>query len=380
MPLSISSFEHQIPNAPWRRIIGTALLICFACVALMEIRLAQLGYLSTILDSSERWGKERDRASQLGKRALILVGGSRIQLGIDLDILRKETGLEPVQLALDGSSFVPILKGLADDPTIRGTVLVDYYPESVAGALSGEYGAADIYERAFVKRSFGHAFFSLDRLEKSLTEMFHENLRSFADGATPLMSLQWRIIPNEKASQYLITLPDRSRLADYSLVAMPEFYYKRVARNLGQEQTINLAAADIEQVLKRQIKLQQPGNNTAYVQGARYLRQLIASINLHGGKVLFVAMPTSGMIHEIDEKRYPRANFLDIFEKEAGVSVLSSVDDPALRSFACPDGSHLDLRDRQKFTAALVHSLGIGLQKAPFESTPYIMTGPSTTR
>lgn len=346
---------------PWLRIFGTALLISFAFIILMEARLAQLGYHSTVLDSADRWAKERARASQLGERALILIGGSRIQLGIDLDTLRKVTGLEPVQLAVDGSSFVPILRSLADDPTIRGTVLVDYYPESVEGARSGEYGAATLFELGFEKLNVQHKLFSLASVEKSLSEMLHENLRSFADGATPLMSLQWRIIPNEKASQYLITLPDRSRLADYSLVAMPEFYYKRVARNLGREQTINLAAADIELVLKRQVHMQQPGNNAAYVQGARYLRQLIASINSHSGKVLFVAMPTSGMIREIDEKRYPRRNFLEMFEKEAGVSVLSSADDPVLRSFACPDGSHLDLRDRQKFTAALVHSLGIGL-------------------
>lgn len=360
MPLSTSSFDRTLPDIPWLPIFATALFIFFALVTIMEVRLAQLGYHSTVLDSAERWAKERARASQLGERALILIGGSRIQLGIDLDTLRKETGLEPVQLAVDGSSFVPILKGLADDPTIRGTVLVDYYPESVEGALSDKYDAATAFEQAFEKRTGEREFFSLARMEKSLTEMLHENLRSFADGATPLMSLQWHIIPNEKASQYLVTLPDRSRLADYSLVAMPEFYYKRVARNLGQEKSIHLTAVDIEQVLKRQVDLQQPNNNADYILGARYLRQLVTAINTHGGKVLFVAMPTSGMIRDIDEKRHPRANFLDIFEKEAGASVLSSADDPALRSFTCPDGSHLDRRDRSRFTAALTHSLGIG--------------------
>lgn len=325
----------------------------------MEIRLAQLGYHATVLDSAERWSKERTRASQLGERALILIGGSRIQLGIDLDTMRKETGLEPVQLAVDGSSFVPILKGLADDPTIRGTVLVDYYPESVEGALSDEYGAATAFEKAFEKGMIEHEFFSLAHVEKSLSEILHENLRSFADGATPLKSLLWRILPNERANQYLVTLPDRSRLADYKLVAMPEFYYKRVARNLGQEKSINLDAADIEQVLKRQIDLRQPNNNADYIQGARYLRQLVTAISSRGGRVVFVVMPTSGMIREIDEKRYPHANFLALFKKETGLSILSSADNPALQSFICPDGSHLDFRDQSRFTVALAHSLGI---------------------
>lgn len=359
MPLSTSSSDRSLPEISWVPIICTALFIFAAFAAFMEVRLAQLGYHSTVLDSAERWAKERARASRLGERALILIGGSRIQLGIDLDTLRKQTGLEPVQLAVDGSSFVPILKGLADDPTVRGTVLVDYYPESVEGALSGEYGAAAVFERTFEKRAGARTFFSLAHIENFLGEMLHENFRSFSDGATPLMSLQWRIMANKKASQYLVTLPDRSRLADYSLVKMPEFYYKRVARNLGQEHSINLAAADIEQVLKKQVNLQQPKDNTAYIQGARYLQQMVTSIKARGGKVFFVAMPTSGMIREIDEKRHPRANFLAVFEKETGVSIFNSADDPLLQSFACPDGSHLDFRDRTRFTATLARSLDI---------------------
>ncbi len=357
MPLSTSSFDRSLPDIPWLRILGATLLICFTFIAMMEIRLAQLGYHSTVLDSPERWAKERTRASQLGERALILIGGSRIQLGIDLDTLRKETGLEPIQLAVDGSSFVPILKGLADDPSIRGTVLVDYYPESVEGALSGDFGAAIVFENAYDLRKVEHELFTLGQIEKFLTEALHENLRGFADNATPLMSLQWRIIPNEKAGQYLITLPDRSRLADYTLVERPRFYYKRVARNLGQEKSINLETADIEQVLKQKVNLLQPNNDTAYIQGARYLRQLVTAINSRGGNVIFVAMPTSGMIRDIDEKRHPRANFLALFKKEVGVSVIHSADDPYLQSFTCPDGSHLDFRDRTRFTAALAHSL-----------------------
>lgn len=363
MLLSTSSFDRPLPEVAWLRIFGTAMLISLLCIALMETRLAQLGYHSTVLDSPERWAKERARASQLGERALVLIGGSRIQLGIDLDILRKETKLEPVQLAVDGSSFVPILKGLAADPTIRGTVLVDYYPESIETALSGEYGAATIFERGFEKGSGKYELFSLTRLEKSLAEFLHENLRSFADGATPFMSLQWRILPNEKAGQYLVTLPDRSRLADYSLVKMPEFYYKRVARNLGQEQSVNPAAADAEQTLRSRIGALQPKSNAGYIQGAKYLKPMIATIRSRGGKVLFVVMPTSGMIREIDDKRYPRASFLDIFEREIGAPLLNTIEHPALQSFACPDGSHLDFRDRARLTTMIVHSLGLLTQK-----------------
>lgn len=168
MPLSTSSFERPLPDMPWLRIFAAALLICIIFITLMEIRLAQLGYHSTVLDSPGRWAKERARASQLGEKALILIGASRIQLGIDLDTLRRETGLEPVQLAIDGSSFVPILQDLANDPTIRGTILVDYYPESIEGAGSGDYGAATAFVLAYARYQHEQKSFSLSRIENYL--------------------------------------------------------------------------------------------------------------------------------------------------------------------------------------------------------------------
>jgi hypothetical protein len=362
MPSSTSSFERHLPDLPWLLIFGKALFIFLAFASLVEVRLAQLGYQPTTLDSKDRWAKERSRVDALGKKALILVGASRIQLGIDLDTLRRETKLEPVQLAIDGSSFIPVLRNLANDPSMRGTVIVDYSPGALEGALSGSYGAATTFVEAYEKQIGSHALFTLAQVEKHLAENIHESLRSYSDGANPLLSLQWRIIPNQRASNYLITLPDRSRLADYKLVPMPEFYYRRVARNLGEEKSLNIAAADAELVLRRKIDLLKAHDNTAYIQGARYLRQLVSQIESHGGKVLFIAMPTSGMVREIDEKVYPGASFLDQLKKEADISVLNSADDPTRQSFVCPDGSHLDFRDRAIFTTAITHVLNIAPQ------------------
>lgn len=359
MPSSTSSFERPVPDLPWLLILGTALLGFLAFSTFMEIRLAQLGYQPTTLDSKERWATERSRASELGKKALTLIGASRIQLGVDIDTLRKESGLEPVQLAVDGSSFIPILKNLADDPSVRGTVLVDYSPHVLEGALSGNQGAAEPFLKAYETQKNNQAMFTIAHVEKYLSEHIRDNLRSYADGASPLMSLQLRIIPNRKARNYLTTLPDRSRLADYTLVAMPEFYYRRVARNLGGQSPVNLTAPNAGQILEHRIEALKPHGNAAYLQGAGYVKQLARQIESRGGRVIFVAMPTSGMIREIDDKRYPRAAFLDLLEKEAGIAVLNSADDPALKSFACPDGSHLDFRDRARFTAALARSAGL---------------------
>ena len=319
----------------------------------MEIRLAELGYRPTILDSPSRWASERYRASRLGERALILIGASRIQLNVDLEVLRQETGMEPVQLAIDASSYGPIFAGLAADPTIRGTVLVDYTDNP---GIDSE-GTAAIYQRFYEKYGDGSGYSPYIWTEKILGKALHECLRTYADGASPFFSLMIRIIGNARQGQYLITLPDRSRMADYNRVKMPRFYYERVIRHLGDK--LDPAVADVEKLLAQKIAMLSPLDNQVLLRQTKVIRNFVSAIKARGGKVMFVVMPTSGMVREIDEKRYPRVLFWDRFVQEVGAPALRSADSPTLKDFTCPDGSHLDLRDRANFTRALSRSLGL---------------------
>lgn len=357
MPSSIFSSDRTAPDLPWPAMLATAMATCLAFIALMEIRLDQLDYRPAIRDSAEKWAEQRARASALGSDALVLVGASRIQLGIDLDALRLQTGLEPVQLAIDGSSFVPILNNLADDPSVRGTILVDYSPNVLEDAFSGDYGVASKFLRVYQMQPDSDRQFTLARAEKRLTEHLRNNLRSYADGASPLLSLTRRIMSGRAASHYLETRPDRSRLADYSRVPMPAFYYQRVARHLGGVHPIAGDTRSIEEALRQKIAALPAHDNAAYLRGARHVKQLASRIEARGGRVVFIAMPTSGMIRDIDENRYPRSSFAGLLEKEAGISVLDSVADRTLATFTCPDGSHLDKRDRERFTTSLLISL-----------------------
>lgn len=340
----------MLPPVPWLWMLGLAALLFLLAAVAMEARLDALGYQPTVRDSQERWQAARARAGQLGERALILVGGSRFQLGLDIDVLRKQTGLEPVQLALDGSAGEPILEGLANDPKIRGTVLVDYYDH----AIGAHDGVAEHIQRQYEKSAGRLRFWKqpAERIEARLTEWLHECLRAYSDGASPLSSLRWRILPAAESRQYLITHPDRSRLADYTRVDMPEFYYRRVARTLGED--IDPKAPGIEAALVQRIASLSAMDDAAFPQAARQIGQTAERIRARGGQVIYVAMPSSGLVREIERQRYPRERFWDRFVTESGLPGIHSDHEPELRGYECSDGSHLDVRDRGRYTAALV--------------------------
>lgn len=360
MPSSTSSSSQRLPHLAWWRILLGALLILAAFVAAMEVRLAARGFRPSVIDSEALWLQQRERASALGSHALILVGASRMQLDMDLHVLQRETGLEPVQLAIDGSPFTPILAGLARDPTIRGTVLVEFEDNVVADPDLNDQVSG--WETQYERQQHQHRVPDFAMSEAYLTDFLHGMLRSYADGTRPITALLQRILNPQPTPQYLTMLPDRSMLADYSRISIPAIYYGRAIRNLGE--TVNIAPdttyAQLDAMLKKRIAALKPVDDTAYRRDSREIAAMADAIKAHGGRVIFIVFPRSGDVKDMDERRYPRKEFWDRFAAATTAPVLNFEDVPALRGFTCPDGSHLDYRDRPRFTRALVAALGLG--------------------
>jgi hypothetical protein len=351
-----TSAHRRVPHLAWAAILGGGLGIFAAFVGAMELRLAARGFQPSVIDSTRLWIHERERVDALGDHALIVVGGSRALLDLDLPSLRRLTGLEPVQLAVDGSSFVPVLRGLAADPGVKGTVLVDLAENvlTVPPKWDSAYEFEATYERGLATggiADFRHS-------EAYLTDLLHGWLRSYADGTRPLTALRLRILDKTPTPQYLRMLPDREILADYSQVPQPAFYYQRVIRNLGQPvQLGGRSYRDIEQDFASRIALLPPFDDQLFLQSLPAMADMTRALRGQGARVMYVAFPTSGYVRQIDDKRFPRPLFWDHFTAAVQAPTLNFEDAPALRGFYCPDGSHLDMRMRERFTTALVQAL-----------------------
>jgi hypothetical protein len=336
--------------------LAIAVALCGVLVVGLEWRLASRGIVPTAIDSEALWLQERARASRLGADALVLVGASRMQLDVDLGVLRRRSGLEPVQLAIDGSGILPVLEGLARDPAITGMVLVDIDDASLAAPRTD---SADRHQALFEQRP-PLAPWTYHAVEERLSRALRRHLRAYADGARPVTSLLQRAVRAPETGQYLFTLPDRSRLADYRKVPMPRAYLERVAVELGLPSSA--AAGDAALVTRRftaQVDALVPADNAHYLRNVERVRAAIATIEGRGGHVRLVVFPTSGLVAAAGAARFPRTHFWDRMAAMAGPRALHSADRPALAAFRCPDGSHLDMRDRARFTGALADELGM---------------------
>lgn len=343
-------------------ILGTAVLALFAAITGLEAGLAWRGFRPSLLDTESLWLEKRAEADSVGNHGLILVGDSRTELDLDQDVLRRKTGLEPVQLAIDGDYFLPVFRGIAADPHITGTVLVGFAPAALLDA--DNFAASSNFETEAERNAQKFDLPDFNSMDRRLTDALHGRLRSYADGSQPLVSLTRRLLNSEATPQYLTTLPDRSTLADYSLVPMPNYYYRRVYRNLGEPQDAvsGLSRETIEAHIKAKIATLKPLDDSYFRQRIADIAAMTAAIEARGGRVIFIAYPETGYVRQIDTKLFPRNKFWDLFAAGVGTQTLYYADIPALASFACPDGSHLDFRERAAFTSALVDVLHLGGQ------------------
>jgi hypothetical protein len=317
-----------------------------------------------VLDSDQRWLEQRSLASRLGRDALVLIGASRMQLGLDMETAQALTGLTPVMLALDGSSFVPVLEGLAADERITGTILVDYYDAALA--RSPVEDAASRLQRLWLAQSDRPWWPGTAATDAWLFEPWQSRLRSYADGARPMRSLLLRTWGEHASLQYLQTLSDRSRRADYARLDIHGFYLDRVSRHLG---SLDRSAPHLDSQA-RFLDLQSRVATLSAEDDSEFMRSLdrvmawVRRIEQRGGRVLFVQFPTSGLIREIDQRRFPRQLFWNRLQARMGAAALHVQDHSDLARFECPDGSHLDQRDRVGFTTALLQRLQPQLGKS----------------
>jgi hypothetical protein len=253
---------------------------------------------------------------------------------------------------------------LAEDETIRGTVVLDYYDHLIEQGLVEDYatGLQRAYE-GWLGQRVGWA----ERSDQWLSQWIRQRLRSFADGARPITSLFTRALAHGVTQQYLVTFADRSRDADYQKVRMPDFYYGRALRHSGLTVPTSgpIGVKELDQFLLDSIRAFEPADTTRFLDNAQLLAGWVKAIRARGGEVIVLRMPVSGFVRLVDETRYPREQFFDQVGPITGAPLIHFADFPEMAGFICPDGSHLDFRDKRAFTQALAMQLAPLLPPSP---------------
>lgn len=313
--------------------LGAALIMA-ALVTGWELTIRQMGFEPSVIDSKELWAQARQRASKLGQHAIILVGSSRMQLDVNPEVLAKFTPTVPVQLAILRNHFWPVLEDLAQDESIRGTILVDATIPDINPDQSHMAPQAPGWINYYHHSASNHAQPYYMPLETILRDGIDKVFAFRTAGVRPKdMLLKW-LGGSSTPDNYIKIAPNRLAQADFQKIDAKKRYAVLVS-----------ATKELGPVAFTEIP-----DFTRYLLA---LEKLILKIQQRGGHVVLIHLPLSGEIKNIVNVRYPRAYYWDRLAKETSAQTLYYEDYPALSGYELPDGNHLDFHQAVAFTEAL---------------------------
>lgn len=357
MPSSTSSSEaklraihRDVPERPWLRMAAATLLLNVLALAAWEAYVRSLGYEADYDDTPGLWVEQRARAVGAGRDQLVLVGASRTLFDLDLDVL--QTGLggpRPIQLATVGSNPAVILHDLAEDPSYAGTTLVGVVPPLLA-MNSGppienpkrfvrkyhDWSPANSWERALT-RALEARFAFIQQDDLSLKQLVDHLPVPKREGAyAPELPPHFSQIDLERRTRMTVRAErDTALMQRIQQIWIPLFSGPPKPEVFSDDQWAKIFADGWTSILTQ-------------------LKDDIRRIEQRGGRVFFVRDPATGTVLELEDEFASRTTHWERLLRETGAPGIHFQDHPELRSFDCPEWSHLTASDSVEYTRRLV--------------------------
>jgi hypothetical protein len=301
--------------------LGLALLV-FAVA--FEVFWRSRGFEPAPSDDVRLWSVHRRKLADQPE-ALVLAGSSRFHSGLSVNEFRQfAPGKQVVQLSVSGGSPLGLLSHLAQDPSFRGLVLCEVIPHLYFADLLPWEPWPGLSQRAFSSR-----WEDALRVETAL----HSTLA----------------LPDLRLDRLWASIRDDGQLP------LPSVRKVTMAREvLNDYRNLDVTSLELKQA-RDYAKAGRELDTAGLTSRIGWIRDLVDKIQLRGGRVVFFRMISSGSILEIEDRRFPDSEYWDAFVRGCGAPAVHFREIPALGSFRCPEGSHLDHKDMAAFTRALAH-------------------------
>lgn len=348
--------ERDIPVQPWGRMLVAALIVATLLVAAWEWRWRAFGATPAYRNSDGQWVQQRRRIDSGEGHKTVLIGASRVLFDVQLPVWERLTGERPIQLALEGTTPVPVLEDLAADPDFTGRLLIGVAPDVFFSGFAYRGSAFELYRKQGPSQRAGN-WLSMHLLEPYLA--FYEP--DFAL-ATVVMRQPWPARPGVKQSIRVRKLANSEADRNTRLWRKVEtdMDYRALTRRIwAQDFGSPLPGMETPEKKKQAIEAQ-------VVKAAA----AIAKLQARGVRVVWVRPPSTGEYYAFEQKYLPRAETWDLLLKRTGAPGIHFEDHPELQGYELPEWSHLSATEADRFTAALVPLVEREFESAPVSTAP----------
>ncbi len=354
MPSSTSSFstyklERVVPKKHWVLLAAITFGLTTMLTLGWEMFVWTKGYRPTLNDTEDLWASRRVIVDKEPGRT-VLIGSSRMLFDFDMDEYEKVMNDRPVQLSTVGTNPGLYLEDLANHPEYHGTVIVGVVP----GLFFAPGGPPVKSPTNHLKRY--RDWSPTQRVSHQLA-MILENRLAFINQDDLTLK------------QLLLKLKLPSREGVKSPPELPPYLHE--INEERQAWMTQLAATD----KNLQHRIQQiwlplftppPGkegeSHEEHMANVRKnadkilaeTKTRVDKIRAKGGKVIFIRLPSTGELREVENKYTPRKDYWDRLLTTTGAPGIHFEDHEELRGFECPEWSHLSKQDSTRYTRYLL--------------------------
>jgi hypothetical protein len=331
--------ERDIPNQPWRTMSLVVLVLVILLTCLWEWKMRTLELVpGDVSNTFDPWAELRRQIDKRDVPAVIL-GDSRILFDSDLDHIAQLTGVRPLQLALPGSSGLPILEDIANDSHFKGLVIVGMAETTFFDTIYTVRRPKEALElsrwespskRASYKIQLviSRALAMLDDDYQLSTLVFHLD-PDWRRGVRGPYHDVWKIGVMSADGQVWMwhRIEDDPRLSAHARAIWHELF-----------PPFPIDDKNINEILTR-------------------TKIAVDKIRARGGDVVFVRPPSAPDLRAVEDKHIPRARGWDPLLAYTHAKGIHGDDLPAAQNLSIPEGSHLSHACATVFTDAYIRIL-----------------------
>ncbi len=354
MPSSTSSFKTYelkriIPKHHWMWLVTLTVVFTGILTLGWETHVRSIGYAPTLNDTEDLWASRRAIVDEEPGRT-VLIGSSRMLFDFDMDVYEKEFGHRPLQLATVGTNPGPYLEDLANHPDYSGTAIVGVVPGLFFAPGGPPMKSPINHLKRFSEWSPTQKFsFQVSKVLEKWFAFLNDS-----DLTLNQLLLDLKLSNREKVKTKPELPPYFHEVDEERQGGMTEFAANNTALQKRIQQiwiplftppppakgkTIDEAKADfgkaVEMILKK-------------------TKSRVEKIRSKGGKVIFLRLPSTGQLREMENNFTPRNQFWDRILETTGAPGIHFEDYAGLKNFDCPEWSHLNRKDATEFTKRLM--------------------------
>lgn len=338
--LAEATYERPLPALRAWPVVALSLLTFLLGMAAWEAHWRAYGGVPGYRNSDGLWTIQRRRINAGEGDAFVVIGSSRLKFDLQLDVWQRASGVRPIQLALEGTSAMPVLEDLAEDPDFTGTLMVGVTPGLFfsGGGLRGNVVA---YAKRETPSQRASQWLSMQGLENRFA-WYDPDFALF----TVLEAQDW---PAREGVQRYPDVPKVSVTTSAD-------------RNHRMWQRLETDSAYARHVQKIWVGRRPPGPPSAEQRATldagieREIARAVAAVErlkARGVRVVFVRAPSDGDLLKGEQLRFPRERTWDALLARTGAPGIHFEDHADMQGLWLPEWSHLAGADADRYTAAL---------------------------